>query len=111
MFILMVNGEIALPFTEAKTYDLGTGYIALYEPSEECCILCKYLDNEQKEFFDKPHYLFDCNNEALTNVTANRLGKEVIIITNKAKSFETTDEIIESHKKALLMAEEINEQN
>jgi len=100
MFILMVNGRDAIPFIETKTYEVGTGYIALYEKNK-CCILCRYLKEDEKEMFSKLHYLYDCTKEPLTNESAGRIGRPVMILTDKAESFETADIIVENFKKAL----------
>lgn len=95
MYILMKNGETVIPFTEAKKYDTDNRYIALHG-KDTSCFLCRYLGEEEAEFFERPHYLYDCTNEPLTTESANRIGNAVMIITEEAKDFGEADKLIES---------------
>lgn len=95
MYILMKNGETVIPFTEAKKYDTDNRYIALHGKDTNC-FLCRYLGEEEAEFFERPHYLYDCTNEPLTTESANRIGNAVMIITEDAKDFGEADKLIES---------------
>lgn len=83
----------AVSYPEYRTYDFGTGYIAL--KNDDQCILCRYLNTESDttDIFDTPHMLYDCTKEPLTKKTIDKIKKPVHIIS-KIKDFAEADKIM-----------------
>ena len=88
---------VPLTFTEYKIYDLGTGYVALFdnENNKPVCVLCRILDDEEILSFDKKaiNTLVLKSSEGVKEVTA-------LIISKSFKSIEEADNVINSYKSA-----------
>lgn len=111
MFILMVNGNIELPFKEAKKYEVGTGYVALHE-NDEAFFLCRYLCDCEKGIFANTNYLYEYPDKTLNDICSSKgiesgKGKAVLIITSHAESFIQTDKMIEGYERALRKLPEV----
>lgn len=95
--------RIPLPFAEYKKYDVGTGYVALYDCDEDCCLLCRCLDESEISYYgDNISRLVIKNgeeNELKTNMITE--GITVIIITTRLKNIAEADDVISTYKKAL----------
>lgn len=50
--ILFYN-KSPITFSEYTVYTVGTGYIALYEPADNTCVLCRLLDDREIQTFRK----------------------------------------------------------
>jgi len=93
MYILLENKELIF-FHKAKQYDVGTGYIALYDKLINRVLLCRYIADVEREYYYQPNLLFHCDNDFRTK------GKEVIVI-RKVLTFSEVDEIIDQIQKVL----------
>lgn len=58
MYTLYVNGEVPLTFIKGKSYDVGTGYIALEDDGKKV-VICRYLEEKEYGSQRKWHYLVD----------------------------------------------------
>lgn len=105
--------RIPLPFAEYKKYDVGTGYVALYDCDEDCCLLCRCLDESEISYYgDNISRLVIKNGkeeELKTNIKIKEIS--VIIITSKLKTIEQADNIIDSYKKAIDKFDDIDGDN
>ena len=50
---ILFYGKTPIPFSEYTVYTVGTGYIALYEPADNTCVLCRLLDDREVQTFHK----------------------------------------------------------
>lgn len=95
--------RIPLPFAEYKKYDVGTGYVALYDCDEDCCLLCRCLDESEISYYgdniSKLVIKSGEENELKTNMITE--GITVIIITTRLKNIAEADDVISTYKKAL----------
>lgn len=79
-----------IAFKEYKTYQLGTGYVALFDNEHKTvCLLCRILDEKEISSFDKKatNKLILKSREELKELT-------VLIISHSLKSIEEADNII-----------------
>lgn len=80
-----------IAFKKYKTYQLGTGYVALFdnENNKPVCILCRILDDKEILSFDKKaiNTLVLKSREGLKELT-------VLIISHSLKSIEEADNVI-----------------
>lgn len=92
--VIFLNVEkFPVAFQKYKTYQLGTGYVALFdnENNKPVCMLCRILDDEEISSFDKKaiNMLVIKSSEGVKELT-------VLIISQSLKSIEEADDIINS---------------
>lgn len=90
------QNKVPMPFSYYKKYDIGTGYVALYEKTEKCCVLCRVLDIREISSFTY-HRLILNKNEHNKN---EHKELSVIIINSNLKSIEDADEIVNNYNKS-----------
>lgn len=100
--VIFLNVEkLPVAFQKYKTYQLGTGYVALFdnENNKTVCMLCRILDDEEISSFDKKaiNTLVLKSSEVVKELTA-------LIISQSLKSIEEADDIIDS------LSEKVKEQ-
>lgn len=95
--VLFQNFEkLPVAFQKYKTYQLGTGYVALFdnENNKPMCMLCRILDDKEISSFDKKaiNTLVLKHSECIQELT-------ILIISSNLKSIEEADNIINNYKK------------
>ena len=83
---ILIYGEnkVQMAFTYYKRYDIGTGYVALYEKTKRCCVLCRILEIREISSFA-------CHNLILNGEYAEQ---PVIVINSNLTSVEEADTVI-----------------
>lgn len=54
--ILFYN-KAPITFSGYTTYEIGTGYVALYEVADNTCVLCRLLDDREVQSFEKSAHI------------------------------------------------------
>ena len=85
------KGLTPIPFSKYKYYDIGTGYIALYEPEDSNCVLCRILDNREIPSFSGNVHKLILKDEKIT--------QSVIVINSILVNIEEADLLISSYSK------------
>ena len=81
-----------IAFEKYKIYQLGTGYVALFDDDNEpVCLLCRMLDDKEISSFDKK-----AANKLILKSREGFMELTVLIISKSLKSIEEADDIINS---------------
>lgn len=85
------KNKVPIPFDEYKEYDVGTGYVALYDEQNHFCILCRILDEREISSF------FKTSNKLILkhNSSADIDELMVVIICTDLGNLSKADNIIE----------------
>lgn len=92
--VLFYNkGLTPIPFSEYKCYEIGTGYVALYEPEDSYCVLCRILDNREILLF--------AGNAHKLILKDKKSTQSVIIINSILVNIEEADLLISNYSKVI----------
>ncbi len=88
--LFYIKDSVPLTFTEYKIYDLGTGYIALYDELSKSCCLCRILDDRE---------ISSCSNKSTLVIKKeqNIIEKYVILITSLI-NLQEADKLINKYR-------------
>lgn len=87
------KSKAPIAFSQYKLYQIGTGYIALYDEEDGYCALCRILDEREisSEVIMRHRLVISCKAESRTLKELS-----VIIVNSEVKNLEEADKIIES---------------
>lgn len=95
---LLQRQDHALLFPAAKRYDVGTGYIALYDEKEHICCLCRLLDPQELQTVQMQKHscrICDLDDERpVKPMTA-------IVLLGQLDTLENADRKVESYRVGL----------
>lgn len=81
------KSKTPITFTKYKIYQIGTGYVALYENADNCCVLCRLLDKREiSSFANNLHTLVIKDKEVTEH--------SVIIISAEINCIDDADKIV-----------------
>ena len=98
--ILFYN-KAPITFSGYTTYEIGTGYIALYEVTDSTCVLCRLLDDREVQSFGKSAHRLIIK---LPNGSIQE--RYVIVLKPEIKDLSEVEKIVDSFRRAFLELEQ-----
>ena len=95
---LLQKQEKALLFPAAKRYEVGTGYIALYDEEEHICCLCRQLDPEEIQTLQMQKH--SCR---ICELDDGRPVKQMmaVVLLGQLDTLENADREVEGYRQGL----------
>lgn len=88
-----LKAGVPIPFSHFKLYNLGTGYVILYDQTEQPCVICRILDSREIEYFKKSmkKIVFKFDTGEIKEINA------IIIKSGIINFFEAEKQILKKH--------------